>query len=306
MEISWDWYQCTLPADTSLVEFRLDLAIMLGEPQIKKGLHGYDFCEDYTHLKIQTGGSSGIWGPHIIVHGGDLTDRLVWHVRKYFPEHRVSRFDVALDFSCDGAFEWASDLGFAVIDEFGLDCEQRGDWHNLIKGRTLYVGSRKSTHYCRIYEKGIQMRLNGFSPSASPNWVRVEFEVKPSRQSRLLASKMEPLDVIHSSRWSTMLSNLLGSVGMRSVSLSTRRQKSEVVQSLEHMFYQYSSLLKKAVDEQLISESDLVDAVRLCVREGNFLEFPPHVFRDWYFDPASTKDKGGHLISARVWQESKS
>lgn len=306
MQISWDWYQATLPPDSSLIEFRHNLQDLLGEPVLKQGMHGYQFCEDYTHCKIQTGGTSGIWGAHVIIHGGDLTDRLVWHLRHFFPDHRVTRFDVALDFSCPNAFDWASDLGFAVIDEFGLDCEQRGDWHNLVKGRTLYLGSRKSTHYCRIYEKGIQMRNTGLSPDASKDWIRVEFECKPSKQNKLKASKYSPLDVIHSSKWTNMMSNLLGSVGLRSETLSTQRTKSDEIQSLEHMFHQYASLIKKAVENKFLTEEDLFEAIRTCINEGKFLAFPPHVFREWYFDPASTRHEAGHLISARVWQESKS
>lgn len=55
--------------------------------------------------------------------------------------------------------------------------EQAGNWVNPNgKGRTLYVGNRKSGKLLRIYEKGLQL-ANGFH-EMFPNWVRVELELK--------------------------------------------------------------------------------------------------------------------------------
>jgi len=306
MSFSWDWYQATLSPDTSLHDLRYSFQELLGEPRVSGGFHGYAVCEDFIHAKIQHGGHSGQFGPHITIHGGDLTDRLVWHLRHYHPDHHVTRFDVCADFCCPGAWDWAVDLGLAIVDDFGLDSQVFGDWHSGKKGRTLYIGSKKSTHFCRIYEKGHQMRQLGLSDSADLNWVRLEFVVRPSKPTRFSASKKEPLEVAHSSSWTYLLSKLFGSYGLKSSSLSTSRKKPAILNSLEHMFYQYASLLKKAVDDQVLTEQDLIDAVKHCVKYGSFESFPPLVFRDWYFDPASTKSTGGHLIQARVWQESKS
>lgn len=53
------------------------------------------------------------------------------------------------------------------------DIEYRGNWKNPNgKGRTLYIGSRQSDKFCRIYEKGKQL---GDSDS---NWLRIEVEYK--------------------------------------------------------------------------------------------------------------------------------
>ncbi len=55
--------------------------------------------------------------------------------------------------------------------------EQAGNWRNPNgKGRTLYIGNRKSGKLLRIYEKGLQL-AGGFS-EMFPNWVRVELELK--------------------------------------------------------------------------------------------------------------------------------
>lgn len=53
------------------------------------------------------------------------------------------------------------------------DIEYRGNWKSPNgKGRTLYVGSRQSSKFCRIYEKGKQ--LGDFNS----NWLRIEVEYK--------------------------------------------------------------------------------------------------------------------------------
>jgi phage replication initiation protein len=66
--------------------------------------------------------------------------------------------------------------------------EQAGNWIKPNgKGRTLYIGNRKSGKLLRIYEKGLQL-ANGFHEKY-PNWLRVELELK--NQDRVI-----PLDVL--------------------------------------------------------------------------------------------------------------
>ena len=53
------------------------------------------------------------------------------------------------------------------------DIEYRGNWKKPNgKGRTLYIGSRQSSKFCRIYEKGKQLG----DPQSS--WLRIEVEFK--------------------------------------------------------------------------------------------------------------------------------
>lgn len=53
------------------------------------------------------------------------------------------------------------------------DIEHRGNWKNPNgKGRTLYIGSRQSSKFCRIYEKGKQLG------DPDSNWLRIEVEFK--------------------------------------------------------------------------------------------------------------------------------
>lgn len=253
----------------------------VGEPG--KPMHGYDYCVDYFGAKILHGGYSGAYGAHVIIHGGDVCDKVVKNYRSEFPDHRVSRADVKIDFQGDDIFSRIVKFAKKTKLEFGLQSHLEGDWLDAKRGRTFYLGSRKSTHYCRIYEKGHEMRQKNVNPDAPLDWVRVEFEVKPARQVRSDAAKMTAEQIAHSSKWTSFFCNLLGSESERSLSLSCRRTKPEVVSSLEHMFHQYAATMCRAVSDKWLTPHDLHAALDDVLQKGEFKEFPPSVFRPWYF-----------------------
>lgn len=90
----------------------------------------------------------------------------------------ITRIDLAYD-SLDKAF-LTVDLFNEIHTKGGFckggrnpDIEYRGNWKKPNgKGRTLYVGSRQSSKFCRIYEKGKQL---GVKDSL---WLRIEVEFK--------------------------------------------------------------------------------------------------------------------------------
>lgn len=282
LDFRFDWYACTLPDGQQLAPvYRTFDFWGVGEPG--KPMHGYDYCVDYFGAKILHGGYSGVFGAHVIIHGGDLCDRVVKDFRANFPVHRVSRADVKIDFRGEDIFSRIVKYAKKTKKEFGLQSHLEGDWLDGKRGRTFYLGSRKSTHYCRIYEKGHEMRQKNVNPDAPLDWVRVEFEVKPARQVKGDAASMTASQIAHSSKWTTFFCNLLGSESERSFSLSARRTKPEAVTSLEHMFKQYAATMSRALSEKWLTVDDLHAAIDECIEKGEFKEFPPHVFRPWYF-----------------------
>lgn len=71
------------------------------------------------------------------------------------------------------------------------EVEQLGNWVKPSgKGRTLYIGGRKTGKLLRIYEKGLQL-ANGFHEKF-PNWVRVELELKAIDRIIPLESLLNP------------------------------------------------------------------------------------------------------------------
>lgn len=90
----------------------------------------------------------------------------------------ITRIDLAFD-SLDKTF-LTVDLFDKIHTQGGFNkggrnpqIEYRGNWKEPNgKGRTLYIGSRQSSKFCRIYEKGKQL---GDSDSI---WLRIEVEFK--------------------------------------------------------------------------------------------------------------------------------
>jgi len=106
---------------------------------------------------------------------------------------RPSRMDACLDYDEVGLADALFDFGLWYANQNGLKINQVGDWHNG-KGRTLYIGSRSSPVYMRIYEKGHKAIADG-DENASPHWVRVEIEVKPDKKRREAFCELEASDL---------------------------------------------------------------------------------------------------------------
>lgn len=89
----------------------------------------------------------------------------------------VQRKDAALDVF-DAAL-WpllvAAGKRYANEGHPPLKVEYVGDWEYAKQGRTLYLGSRKSRWYHRLYEKGRKEKTD-------PNWLRLEVEYKPDAE----------------------------------------------------------------------------------------------------------------------------
>ncbi len=128
---------------------------------------------------------------------GLLSAKVGWEQRLYdflktIPDSRLTRVDLANDDFCSEVSldDYLSFYHAGLFASRGRppEIEQAGNWIKPNgKGRTLYVGSRKSGKLLRIYEKGLQL-ANGFHEKF-PNWVRVELELKS--QDRVI-----PLDAL--------------------------------------------------------------------------------------------------------------
>ncbi|QRQ82535.1 replication initiation factor domain-containing protein [Paralysiella testudinis] len=104
--------------------------------------------------------------------------RLYSYIKDYAPFARITRCDLAHDF-LNGDYtpeqakqDWEAGLYTSRHTKPVAECVG-SDWlTNENRGKTFYVGSRKSSRFARIYEKGKQL---GDTDSA---WVRVELEMK--------------------------------------------------------------------------------------------------------------------------------
>jgi hypothetical protein len=200
----FDWYTATMKRDAWRVA-----AVLAQRPESSggsfdvvpgRGRWHYDHglrvgVESYTFCDVLYGGQNegccvvaSSWG----------CDQAVPRIRKLWPDsHEATRLDSALDIDAgDRTFQRLVRIGLDVADRYGLETSHAGDWHRGIKGRTLYLGSKSSESFTRIYEKGKQMRLKVPTPDAeeyySENWVRVEKVYRvPKGPARNIAASVD-------------------------------------------------------------------------------------------------------------------
>lgn len=200
---AFDWYRATVPAHPQLVLEALTEAVErdLGfEPTLHAGSPRWSFLRadmlcDRKGLRIAEvlhGGrnpnpsveSSGAMAPIV---AGILRDR---------GTHYASRVDVAIDRA-----------GPTLFREWRALCERLSMQYRLAMrvieaptdpdaGSTVYLGSRKSEVFLRVYEKGLKTAHDeGLAqiPDEYRHWVRAEIEFKPDKKAaKHAAALMEP------------------------------------------------------------------------------------------------------------------
>lgn len=186
----WDWYQASFEADPDQVikKFCEDQGCIPEQTKPQPPyLYGVAFCPIDKYGQIDTK------NPLATLHYGGVNDKLMIRVtsveadmltpylRKSWPKHQVSRADMALDVDQEGIFEEWSAWLIKYAKANRLKTGFAGDWANGSQGRTLYVGSRKSAVFIRLYEKGHEQIQKG-SRNASVDWVRFEAEIKPQNK----------------------------------------------------------------------------------------------------------------------------
>jgi len=195
--------------------------------------------------KVQFGGvatGSRVWACGT----GDRAPAFAKAVRESFPEHRVLRLDVALDYDEEGAWDSLSALAIHTADVHGLKVRHIGDYHRCEDGRSLYIGSRSSAACQRLYEKGKQQGLD-----ASPTWVRQELELKPQTDiARLAYSTATPEECYQATKWTRYVwETLFGpTLAVRPAPAGSIRKLSDDDRALAFMFRQYGGVLRRKLE----------------------------------------------------------
>lgn len=192
----FDWYQATVPAHHELLIRQL-LANAPEGTQRVNGKGAWNYLESAALVsdgevitKVYHGGQNGHPNASST---GDHAPALAGVLRACFPDHRVSRLDVAIDMRGDGLF----DDVVGVMSRVGREYRLKGEKiipDDLDDGSTYYLGSRASPLRVRCYEKGKQ--LHKFTGDAVWrlffDWTRLELQVRPEKDFKTLAAKMEP------------------------------------------------------------------------------------------------------------------
>lgn len=249
----FDRYQCTFPG-IPMQDICRALQFIAAPLETYPRAKGYKRAISFGDLAfLMHEPTAGTYGCHLLVGGGDTCQPIVEELRTVLPDHKVSRVDVAVDFDYEGAFKDLEGIGLSVALNHKpkpLKTPVAGD-HYQGTSRTTYFGSRTSTHFARVYEKGCQQRELGLNPEASLNWCRFEIEVKPTKkgEARKQAAKLSPDQLAHSCAWTSQIASALGSTCGEGVRLTTQRMISEFQSSIFHMAKQYGPTIRRAIQD---------------------------------------------------------
>lgn len=202
----FDWYQATVPVSPDEIQASF-LAKFGGEFEDIGGINNYSHGLKHSALSFRI-----FWGghnpnPNIVGTSSDSPAVAAW-VRSAFPKHKVSRADVAFDFSFSQSF----DILFALLEPIArkrrVSVKFLGDPaendpsfpEHLRRGRTLYLGSRTSEVRIRLYEKGFERRSAGIQ-EIDPNLTRLEIVAAPQKVRKEIASTLSPFGIVGLSKW---------------------------------------------------------------------------------------------------------
>lgn len=216
--------------------------------------------------------TAGTYGCHLLVGGGHTCQPIVDELRSVLPDHKVSRVDVAVDFDYEGAFTDLEGIALKVALEHKPQplCTAVSGDHYQLQGRTSYFGSRTSTHFVRVYEKGYEQRSKGIIPDASLTWSRLEMECKPAKKgdARKQAATLSPDQIAHSSPWTSQIASAVGSSCGEGVRLTAQRVNSDFINTMYHMAKQYGPGIRKAIRTGEVTSQEMLEFFRTAILLG--------------------------------------
>ena len=238
----FDYYAVSVRADPQELVDGLAAEIHSDEKRHGRGQRGYAFSVELMRdgriiARVLAGGRNPV--PHAFASGMDSVE-FAAAVRRRWPAplHWVTRADVAYDYDGPGAFSQLSGIALNVADDLGLTISQAGDWaREGVAGRTLYLGSVKSPLLLRVYEKGKQL-----GPEYSPDWVRVELQVRPLKRARFRAAEVDADALMGFGHWPRVLAEQLGLAAVERVTM-WERPKPEMEKTLEYVTSHFFRML---------------------------------------------------------------
>ena len=203
----FDWYQATIPDDVRTVTRLLtrDLPGCTEARTVGRGGNGYLECTSFLN---QRGGelgrmmSGGNQHPNFRA-SSDRAPAAATVVRRIWPRHRVTRMDVAIDFTGEGAFDHLHDLARGVVERSRLRSGLLFQPDLLDRGRTYRIGSPASPVMARLYEKGLHEGTRG--RREDPNWTRLELQVRPQKAAKDAFASVSEREAWGASRWAARL-----------------------------------------------------------------------------------------------------
>lgn len=225
--------------------------------EIGKGRFNYRYSRTITDggdrvCTILYGGPNG--HPNVEA-SGDRSTPLAQLLRAMGP-HRVTRCDIASDFFEEGSYSELRRIGLSVARQYGLKKREVSSPGDDSEGSTLYVGSRQSSLFLRIYEKGKKERAEYRQRHDIPiDWVRCELEVKPQKEMKEAAAAIAPADFWGASPWTANFAKEALSMAPEPISFHPRRMASDE-RAYRFMVAQYRNLMQRRLEAKFDGDRD--------------------------------------------------
>lgn len=256
----FDFYRATVPASVELVLQMLEDGLsghVQGLQRLDmRGRHGFSVvtalsdAEGFPVAEVAHGGVnphpsvefSGSWSPI----GADILRSMPFG-------HRPSRVDACCDILAPGLFDWLVAHSKTVEEEHGVLRKLYVDEHPD-RGSTIYLGSRKSQVYVRIYQPLLKRaeedgRTGAEISQDERDTVRLEVEFKPDKEpAKRLAMTVSPAGCWSVSRWSADLARVVFAMDVTPISIADRRESNRD-RALRYMCAQYGKHLKALMDD---------------------------------------------------------
>lgn len=234
---AFDWYAGTI-ARPELHVLDVFASALADEPPLptraSNGFgHAWELRREGRRCAVVSGGGQHEF-PHVVGTGEDAP--AVARVARSFP-HRVSRVDVCVDTDEPTAYDRLRTDLLRVGRAHGAGSREITSPNDPAAGRTLYIGSVKSQHMARLYEKGKQL-----VDEDRPGWVRYELQIKPDKARKDWASTATPLDLLGAAEWSRAFAAAALSLDPQRPPTRTRRV-SDLDGALEACTAQYGGRL---------------------------------------------------------------
>jgi DNA relaxase NicK len=160
--------------------------------------------------------------------------------------HRVTRCDIAIDGHGAQLFAELEAAALGIAGQHGLQVRKIANPLDRSAGETVYLGSRSSSVFARIYEKGKAERqaYGGERTDALDSWVRCELEVKPQKDMKAVAASMAPEAFWGVSDWTAQLASECFALSPAPIDFHPRRIASDD-RAFATMCQQYRNLLRR-------------------------------------------------------------
>lgn len=248
MSFHFDFYGASLALDSfEVIGHFADRADQLGivAQASNRGRNGYGMRRDFItddgmcHLNIQYGGANQ--GTYV---GGSgiLAEPVAEIVRALSPAHKVSRADVCMDLSQEGLFGEIKGRALAHARKHNLEPHFQGNPNRPEEGETLYLGSRKSPVFLRIYQKGWEQakKMGKKVGPEDPHWVRIEPELKPRTRDKAKFCTLSPVEMLGYGRWLRLFADEILSLNIEPVRRAEQEHKT-FLQKAEYGLQSYGN-----------------------------------------------------------------